>query len=101
MDSMTGGRVRRMRPFIGDEPFLLTYGDGVADIDLNALLAFHRAQGKMITVLAVRPAARSGELEIADGRVASFKEQPLLHGGRIHGGLFVVEHGFLDGECVV
>jgi len=96
MDSMTGGRVRRMKSFIGDEPFLLTYGDGVADIDLHALLAFHRAHGKMITVSAVRPAARFGELEIADGRVASFKEKPQLHGGWVNGGFFVVEPRFFD-----
>ena len=95
-DSMTGGRVKRMQPFIGNEPFLLTYGDGVADIDLDALLAFHRSHGKLITMSAVRPAARFGELEINGSQVASFKEKPQLHEGWINGGYFVIEPAFFD-----
>lgn len=94
--TMTGGRVKRMKPYIGDEPFLLTYGDGVADIDLNALLSFHRGHGKMITVSAVRPAARFGELELDGARVSSFKEKPQLHEGWINGGFFVIEPQFFD-----
>lgn len=94
--TMTGGRVKRMKPYIGDEPFLLTYGDGVADIDLNALLSFHRGHGKMITVSAVRPAARFGELELDGVRVSSFKEKPQLHEGWINGGFFVIEPQFFD-----
>jgi len=94
--SMTGGRVKRMKPFIGNEPFLLTYGDGVADIDLEALLAFHRSHGKMITVSAVRPSARFGELEMDGALVKSFKEKPQLHEGWINGGYFVVEPKFFD-----
>lgn len=95
-ESMTGGRVKRMKPFIGDEPCLLTYGDGVADIDLDALLAFHRSHGKMFTVSAVRPAARFGELEIEGDQVISFKEKPQLHEGWINGGYFVVEPTFFE-----
>lgn len=95
-DSMTGGRVKRMQSFIGDEPFLLTYGDGVCDIDIDKLLAFHKSHGKMITVTAVRPAARFGELEISNGKVDSFQEKPQLHDGWINGGYFVVEPAFFD-----
>ncbi len=94
--SMTGGRVKRMQPFIGKETCMLTYGDGVADIDLEALLAFHRSHGKMITVSAVRPAARFGELEIDGSRVASFQEKPQMHEGWINGGYFVVEPEFFE-----
>jgi glucose-1-phosphate cytidylyltransferase len=95
-NSMTGGRVRRMRSYVGNETCMLTYGDGVADIDLDALLAFHRHHGKMVTVSAVRPAARFGELELAGDFVASFKEKPQLHEGWINGGYFVVEPSFFD-----
>jgi len=94
--SMTGGRVKRLQSFIGNETCLLTYGDGVADIDLDALLAFHRSHGKMVTVSAVRPAARFGELEMDGDRVANFQEKPQLHEGWINGGFFVIEPGFFD-----
>ena len=75
---------------------MLTYGDGVADIDLDALLAFHRSHGKMITMSAVRPAARFGELEMDGPRVVSFQEKPQLHDGWINGGYFVVEPKFFE-----
>ena len=94
--SMTGGRVKRMQSFIGNEPFMLTYGDGVADIDLDALLKFHRSHGKMVTVSAVRPAARFGELEMDGARVSGFQEKPQMHDGWINGGYFVVEPAFFD-----
>lgn len=94
--SMTGGRVKRMKSFIGNETCLLTYGDGLADIDLNALLEFHRGHGKLITVSAVRPPARFGELELDSSRVISFKEKPQLHEGWINGGYFVIEPKFFD-----
>lgn len=94
--SMTGGRVKRMQKYIGDEPFLLTYGDGVADIDLDEVLKFHKSHGKMITMSAVRPTARFGELEIDGGQVRSFKEKPQLHEGWINGGFFIVEPSFFD-----
>jgi glucose-1-phosphate cytidylyltransferase len=94
--TMTGGRVKRMQSFIGTETCMLTYGDGVADIDLEALLAFHRSHGKMVTVSAVRPAARFGELEIDGSRVASFQEKPQMHEGWINGGYFVFEPEFFD-----
>jgi glucose-1-phosphate cytidylyltransferase len=95
-ESMTGGRVKRMQPFIGNETCMLTYGDGLADINLEKLLAFHRSHGKMITVSAVRPAARFGELEMEGSRVKSFQEKPQLHDGWINGGYFIVEPAFFD-----
>jgi len=96
LDSMTGGRVKRLQSFIGNEPFMLTYGDGVADIDLGALLDFHRSHGKMVTVSAVHPGARFGELEIDSGRVKSFQEKPQLGQGWINGGYFVMQPEFFD-----
>ena len=95
-NSMTGGRVRRMKPFVGSETCMLTYGDGVADVDLDALLRFHRSHGKMVTVTAVRPAARFGELDIAGDTVTAFKEKLQLHEGWINGGYFVVEPEFFN-----
>jgi glucose-1-phosphate cytidylyltransferase len=94
--TMTGGRVKRMREYIGNEPFLLTYGDGVSNINVDDLLAFHKNHGKMITMTAVRPAARFGELELDGGSVTSFKEKPQLHEGWINGGYFVVEPDFFE-----
>lgn len=95
-NSMTGGRVRRMKPFVGNETCMLTYGDGVANVDLDALLKFHRSHGKMVTVTAVRPPARFGEMELAGDAVTSFQEKPQLHEGWINGGFFVVEPAFFD-----
>jgi glucose-1-phosphate cytidylyltransferase len=96
IDSMTGGRVKRMSPFIGDETFLLTYGDGLVDIDINALVKFHKSHGKMVTVSAVHPGARFGELDIINNRVNSFKEKPQVTQGWINGGYFVIEPEFFD-----
>ncbi|BAO31121.1 glucose-1-phosphate cytidylyltransferase [Sulfuritalea hydrogenivorans] len=96
LESMTGGRVKRMQSFIGNEPFMLTYGDGVADIDINALLKFHRSHGKMVTVTAVHPGARFGELLIENEKVASFQEKPQMGQGWINGGYFVIQPEFFD-----
>ena len=86
VDTMTGGRVKRMKNHVGtDEPILLTYGDGVSDINIHELIEFHRSHGKMVTMSAVRPAARFGELTIQDGCVTSFEEKPQLHQGWIMG----------------
>lgn len=95
-ESMTGGRVKRMREFIGNETCMLTYGDGLADLDIDALLAFHRKHGKMVTMSAVRPAARFGELELDGSRVTRFQEKPQLQEGWINGGFFVIEPKFFD-----
>ena len=96
LNSMTGGRVKRMREYIGDETFLLTYGDGLADIDIDDLIAFHKDHKKMVTVTAVHPAARFGELEISNNSVKSFQEKPQVTKGWINGGYFVIEPKFFD-----
>ena len=96
LDSMTGGRVKRMQSFIGSEPFMLTYGDGVANIDLDALLAFHQQHGKMVTVTAVHPGARFGELQIEGEQVSSFREKPQMGQGWINGGFFVLQPEFFE-----
>lgn len=96
LTTMTGGRVKRMKKHIGNETFMLTYGDGVANIDIDELIRFHRSHGKMVTISAVRPAARFGELEIEGKRVVSFTEKPQLHDGWINGGYFVIEPDFFN-----
>ena len=96
VDSMTGGRVKRLKQYIGNETCMLTYGDGVSDIDLDALLSFHQSHGKMVTVSAVRPSARFGELDIDGDRVASFQEKPQLDEGWVNGGFFIFEPAFFD-----
>lgn len=96
LESMTGGRVKRLQSFIGNEPFMLTYGDGVADIDVDALLKFHRSHGKMVTVTAVHPGARFGELKIESDQVRSFQEKPQMGQGWINGGYFVIQPEFFD-----
>jgi glucose-1-phosphate cytidylyltransferase len=96
LESMTGGRVKRLQRFIGNETFMLTYGDGVANIDLERLLTFHRSHGKLVTVTAVHPGARFGELDMVGDRVDSFEEKPQTRQGWINGGFFVIEPGFFD-----
>ena len=95
-NSMTGGRVKRMKDYIGNETFMLTYGDGVSNIDLESLIEFHKRHGKMVTVSAVRPPARFGELELEQSKVISFKEKPQLYDGWINGGYFIIEPAFFD-----
>ena len=94
--TMTGGRVKRMREYVGDETCLVTYGDGVANLDLDRLLDFHRSHGKLATITAVRPGARFGELDLDKDRVISFREKPQLGQGWINGGYFVLEPAFFD-----
>jgi glucose-1-phosphate cytidylyltransferase len=96
-ESMTGGRVRRMgEALAGEGTFMLTYGDGVADVDIEKLLAFHRAHGKLATVTAVRPPARFGALALDGDLVAEFQEKPQVREGWINGGFFVFEPAVLD-----
>lgn len=95
-DTPTGSRVHRMRSQIGDEPVLVTYGDGVADIDLDQLLTFHRSHGKLATVTAVRPPARFGELLFDGDLVSKFTEKPQIHEGWINGGFLVLEPGAFE-----
>jgi glucose-1-phosphate cytidylyltransferase len=91
-DTMTGGRIKRVLPYVGDEPFCMTYGDGLADIDIGALLAFHRDHGLEATVTGVQPPGRFGALEVAEGsdRVTGFLEKPRGDGSWINGGFFVL-----------
>ena len=97
LDSMTGTRVARVRHYVGDDDFLLTYGDGLADIDYGKLLAFHRAHGKAMTVTGVRPPGRFGEMECNDdGQVREFNEKPQASGGLISGGFFVCSTKVFD-----
>ena len=96
LNSMTGGRVKRMKDYIGNESFLLTYGDGLADIDINLLIKFHKNHGKMVTVSAVHPGARFGELSLDGDIVTSFKEKPQTSQGWINGGYFVIEPEFFE-----
>jgi glucose-1-phosphate cytidylyltransferase len=96
LNSMTGGRVKRMKGFIGKEAFLITYGDGVSDINIDALVEFHKSHGKMVTVTAVHPGARFGALGLNDNIVTSFKEKPQVNQGWINGGYFVIEPEFFD-----
>lgn len=95
-ETLTGGRVRQAAEFIGKERFMLTYGDGLADVDISALLEFHEAHGRMVTVTAVRPIGRFGTLDIeSDGAVTSFREKPLSEGW-INGGYFVMEPQIIE-----
>jgi glucose-1-phosphate cytidylyltransferase len=96
-DTQTGGRLLRVADYIRDEEtFCLTYGDGVTDVDISEVIAFHRGHGKAATVTATLPPARFGALEIDDGRVLSFKEKPPGDGGLINGGFFVLSPKVLD-----
>ncbi|RZT30830.1 glucose-1-phosphate cytidylyltransferase [Cupriavidus agavae] len=96
-DSMTGGRLRRVREYLTPgETFCFTYGDGVADIDISREIAFHRSQGRRATVAAVQPPGRYGALERENDRVISFKEKPRGDGNWINGGFFVLEPDVID-----
>jgi len=96
LETQTGGRLRRLRDRIGDEPFCLTYGDGVSDVDIGALIAFHKAHGKLATVTAVRPPARFGALELDGDEVRAFAEKNQTSEGWINGGFFVLQPQVLD-----
>ncbi|MEZ5541532.1 MAG: glucose-1-phosphate cytidylyltransferase [Pseudomonadota bacterium] len=90
-ETLTGGRLKRVAGFLaGEEAFCFTYGDGLADIDISAEIAFHRAHGRLATVLAVRPPGRYGALQLQAGRVTGFTEKPRGDGGFINGGFFVL-----------
>ena len=96
VETQTGGRLARVAPLLRDGTFMLTYGDGLCDLDLDKLLAFHRAHGKLATVTAVRPPARFGELQFEGDLVKRFSEKPQLGEGWINGGFFVLEPAVLD-----
>lgn len=97
LDALTGTRVRRAARHVPDGPVMVTYGDGVGDVDITRLLAFHRAHGRLATVTAVRPPGRFGELAIGgDGRVAAFEEKPQTSTGAINGGFMVLEREAIE-----
>lgn len=96
LDTMTGGRLKRLKHLIADGRFMLTYGDGVANIDISKLVAQHEKCGKLLTVTAVRPPARFGDLQFSGDLVTSFAEKSQLGEGWINGGFMVVEPDFLD-----
>ena len=90
-DTMTGGRVKRIEKYLEGDKFMLTYGDGVGNIDIEALLEFHRRHGKLATLTGVSPPGRFGELSMQDRRVIEFNEKPQSVGGLINGGFFVLQ----------
>lgn len=94
--TMTGGRLKRVRDYVKDEDFCFTYGDGVGNVDIGKLVAFHRAQRALVTVTAVRPPARYGALHVEGDRAANFDEKPHREGGWINGGFFVVSPAAVD-----
>ncbi len=97
LSTMTGGRLKRLERWLGgDETFMLTYGDGVADVDVDALLRFHQSHGKLATVTIVRPPARFGGVSLETDRVLRFSEKPQTGEGWINGGFFVLDRGVLD-----
>ena len=99
--TMTGGRIKRLQKIIGNETCMMTYGDGLADINLDKLINFHKSHGKLVTVTAVRPPARFGAIQLDGDRVSNFKEKSYLDQGWINGGFFVFEpdfFNFIDGD---
>jgi glucose-1-phosphate cytidylyltransferase len=97
LHSMTGGRLRRVRKYVGDQTFCMTYGDGVGDIDVRELVKFHRSHGKAATLTAAQPPGRFGRLTIhSDARVGSFEEKPTGDGAYVNGGFFVLEPKVFD-----
>jgi len=97
MDTMTGGRIKRIKEYIGDEPFLLTYGDGVADIDIGELVEFHKKSGSVLTLTAIQLEPRFGSLKWeSDGKVLEFREKSKLEEAWINGGFMVAEPDFFD-----
>jgi glucose-1-phosphate cytidylyltransferase len=96
LQALTGGRIKRLAPYLNNETFMLTWGDGVSDINLLELLAFHQSHGKLATLTAVRPQARYGHLELDGDVVAEFSEKPQTGEGWINGAFFVLEPGVFD-----
>ena len=104
LQTMTGGRVKKIEKYIDGDCFMMTYGDGLANIDIHDLLKFHKERGKVATVTAVRPIARFGELSVDGDLVESFREKPQIGSGWINGGFFVFQRkifDYLDEECVL
>lgn len=96
LNTQTGGRIKRLAPYMGDETFMLTWGDGVSDVNLHDLLAFHKSHGKLATLTAVRPPARFGHLDLDGEQIVEFSEKPQIGEGWINGAFFVLEPGIFD-----
>ncbi len=94
--TMTGGRVKRLQKIIGNETCMLTYGDGLSNINLDLLMSFHKSHGKLVTVSAVHPPARFGAIKLEGDKVVAFKEKSHIDQGWINGGFFILEPGFFD-----
>lgn len=94
--TLTGGRIKRLAPYLGNNTFMLTWGDGVANVNLNELLQFHRSHGKLATMTAVRPTARFGHLELVGDKIVEFSEKPQTREGWINGAFFVLEPEVFD-----
>jgi len=104
LKTQTGGRIKRLKPYIGNETFMLTWGDGVSDVNLHDLLSFHRSHGKLATMTAVRPPARYGHLEFDGNKVVEFTEKPQTGEGWINGAFFVLEpdvFDYIEGDDIV
>ena len=104
INTQTGGRLKQMQPWVGEETFCFTYGDGVADIDIRKLIDFHKQQGKIATITGVRPPSRFGGLEIEDNLVTRFIEKPQIGEGWINGGFMVLEpevFDYIDGDDAI
>jgi glucose-1-phosphate cytidylyltransferase len=92
LEAMTGARLRKVKPLVGNETFMLSYGDGLSDVDITKLVEHHRSRKKLLTVTGVRPPSRFGELQVDEkNNVIGFNEKPQASGGRISGGFFVCE----------
>ncbi len=96
LNTMTGGRIKRAEPYLGKEPFFMTYGDGVSDVDISALLKYHKKQKSIVTLTAVQPSGRYGSLSILDGKVSNFIEKPAGDNLWINGGFFVCQPEIFD-----
>ena len=94
--SLTGGRIKRMAPYMGNQTFMLTWGDGISNVNLDELLEFHRSHGKLATLTAVRPTARFGHLDLDGNMITEFSEKPQTSEGWINGAFFVLEPGIFD-----
>lgn len=105
LETMTGGRVKRIRQYINREPFMLTYGDGVSNVDIGALVKYHQSHGKLATVTSVQPTGRFGALDLLDGeKVQGFQEKPQGDGGWINGGFFVLQpevFDYIEGDSTI
>jgi glucose-1-phosphate cytidylyltransferase len=96
METQTGGRIKRLAPYLGGSTFMLTWGDGVSNLNLHELLAFHKRHGRLATLTAVRPTARFGHLEMQGDQIVEFSEKPQTREGWINGAFFVLEPGVFD-----